>query len=173
MLMLLCREFNLDCHANTRLQQVHLQNFVPSRYRFRAGCKLHGAWRGEDERALLRWAGSALWLEEAVTSIDVQHPYASFETQGGIGVMSASCPTSSQHRDFPIDPPASNQALRYCEYSKLSPCGSAQVQALTTLSVRWVFGVSVLQRCMSAEGTHSGCRQPSQRFSAPAGFWIV
>ena len=64
---------------------------MPPQYRFRAGCKVHGAWRGRYDSELLIWAGSALWLEQAVASIDVQNPYATFETQGEIGVMSASC----------------------------------------------------------------------------------
>lgn len=82
---------NLDCHANARLQHVHLHNFVPTQYHFRPGCKLHGAWSpwglvDEETTDFIEWASADIWSEGAVASFKIRSPCISDPSQGAIEV---------------------------------------------------------------------------------------
>ncbi len=87
----LCREHNLDCNAHIHLQHVHLQNFVPAQYRFRAGCKVHCVWVAIEDYAdedFIQWAASEFWRGGPVASIGICHPHVSLKPRGDTLVSS-------------------------------------------------------------------------------------
>ena len=75
---------------HTHLQHVHLRNFVPTQYRFRPECKIHGTWspRGlvHHETDFADWASSDILSEGAVASISIRFAHASVSSQGDVWV---------------------------------------------------------------------------------------
>ncbi|CAL5221840.1 g4099 [Coccomyxa viridis] len=94
---------SLDCHANTQLQHVRLENFVPTQYRFGAECKIHGAWsatRDYCDSDFFNWAGCGIWHDQAVASIEIYHADASLLPHGSIAAALAQVLSIGRNMDY-------------------------------------------------------------------------